>query len=418
MNPFECKPQKADKIFTSWNKVLVKPYDKNTVDPYTRLRVILMSGTEFESVRFSHAFTRHCANNDVRRRLAFMRRGEQIQQKRVASLKPANETILEHTIGYEQLAVDLTANLALSEKNSYVKKQLDFALLEDFDHLYRYADLMELEKGGDPAKLVGNYTEIMPGRPTVAEYRHPYDDVNFYINCHLNDVKTKLNVNIITAAEQQTMNFYMNVGNLYASPIGRKLYNEIAMIEEQHVTQYESLIDPNATWMENALCHEYTECYLYYSCWKSETDKNVKKVWEQCLRQEITHLHIAAEALKKYGKKEWQEVIPDGNFPELLVFSPQEAYIRKIIAETVENTSLKEGYINVNGLPDDADFFKYQRIVNGNDEKMTPSHAVIRAHIDNSGQDYRAEHNPNPVECLRDRASDNVNLGRKKSANR
>ncbi len=45
MNPFELKPQKADKIFTSWNKVLIKPYDKNTVDPYTRLRVILMSGT-------------------------------------------------------------------------------------------------------------------------------------------------------------------------------------------------------------------------------------------------------------------------------------------------------------------------------------------------------------------------------------
>ena len=76
MNPFDLKPQKADKIFTSWNKVLVKPYDKHTVDPYTRLRVILMSGTEFESVRYSHAFNRHCPNNDVRRRLAFMRRGE------------------------------------------------------------------------------------------------------------------------------------------------------------------------------------------------------------------------------------------------------------------------------------------------------------------------------------------------------
>ena len=45
MDPFACKPQKADKIFTEWKKVLVKPYDKRTVDPYTRLRVILMSGT-------------------------------------------------------------------------------------------------------------------------------------------------------------------------------------------------------------------------------------------------------------------------------------------------------------------------------------------------------------------------------------
>ena len=76
-------------------------------DSYTRLRVILMSGTEFESVRCTHAVTRQCANNDVRRRLAFLRRGEQLQQKRVASLKPADESILEHTIGYEQLAVDL-----------------------------------------------------------------------------------------------------------------------------------------------------------------------------------------------------------------------------------------------------------------------------------------------------------------------
>lgn len=153
--------------------MLVSPYDKQTVDPYTRLRVILMNGTEFESVRLGHSFTRNCTNNDVRRELALIRRSEQIQQKRIASLKPMDENILEHTIGYEQLAVDLTANLAKMEKNDYVRQQLNFALLEDFDHLYRYSDLMELEKSGDPGRLVGDYTEIMPGRPTVAEYRHP-----------------------------------------------------------------------------------------------------------------------------------------------------------------------------------------------------------------------------------------------------
>ena len=39
------------------------------------------------------------------------------------------------------------------------------------------------------------------------------------------------------------------------------------MIEEQHVSQYESLQDPHATWLEMLLLHEYTECYLYYSCY-------------------------------------------------------------------------------------------------------------------------------------------------------
>lgn len=82
MNPFEEKPQKIEKSFQSWKNVLVKPYDKQTVDPYTRLRVILMNGTEFESVRLGHSYTRNCTNNDIRRELALIRRSEQFQQKR------------------------------------------------------------------------------------------------------------------------------------------------------------------------------------------------------------------------------------------------------------------------------------------------------------------------------------------------
>ena len=81
-------------------------------------------------------------------------------------------------------------------------------------------------------------------------------------------IVTRLNVSIITAAEQQTMNYYMNIAGFYESDIGRKIYQEIGLVEEEHVTQYESLLDPNMSWLENLLCHEYTECYLYYSCFK------------------------------------------------------------------------------------------------------------------------------------------------------
>ncbi len=415
MNPFECKPQKLDKSFASWNKVLVKPFDKNEVDPYTRLRVILMNGTEFESVRFSNAFTRHSSNNDVRRSLAIMRRGEQMQQKRIASLKPANESILEHTIGYEQLAVDLTANLALSENNSYVKKQLNFALLEDFDHLYRYADLMELEKGGDPARLVGDYTEIMPGRPTVAEYRHPHDDVNFYINGYLNDLKTRLNVNIITAAEQQTMNFYMNVGNIYASPLGRKLYNEIAMIEEQHVTGYGCLKDPCATWWENLLMNEYTECYLYYSCYEDETDRRIKGIWEMHFNEEVAHLHEAARLLEKYEGKVWQQCFPTGGkFPELLKFRSQKEYIREVL-KSVRLTGVEEGFEELNSVPDGFRYFNYNAKINGN-VNTVGTHTVIQKAIAEFGRDYRIQDKDHPIRALAGRKEDNVDTGRVKGA--
>ena len=122
MNPFEQKPMKLEKCFQNWTQMNPKPYDKNEVDPYTKVRIILMNGTEFEAVKYSHDFHRHCGDNDLRRELALCRRIEQQQQKRIAAFKPIDESILEHTISYEQLAVDLTVALALLEKDKYVKQ--------------------------------------------------------------------------------------------------------------------------------------------------------------------------------------------------------------------------------------------------------------------------------------------------------
>ena len=265
MNPFLEKPMNMDQLFKSWAAIYPEPYNKNEVDPYTKTRIILMNGTEFEAVWFSHQFSRHCPDNELRRQIAVTRRSEQQQQKVIAVLKPADETILETTISYEQLAVDLTARLAMREPNKHVKMALDFALLEDFDHLYRYSDLLEMERGIKAEKLVGHYTEIMPGRPTIAEHRYPTDNIREFVDFSTAAPITKLNTCIITAAEQQTMNYYMNVAGFYESDIGRSLYQEIGLIEEQHVSHYGSLIDPRQTWLENLLNHEYTECYLYSS---------------------------------------------------------------------------------------------------------------------------------------------------------
>ena len=276
-NPFNEKPMKYDETVMDWKGMYPKSYDKDTVDPYTKLRIILMNGAEYEEVWFGHHFHRHCQDNDLRRELGLVRRIEQQQQKKVSCMKPISENIIEQTIGYEHLAVDLTAILAGREKDPNVKMALDFALLEDFDHLYRYADLMDLEYGVHAEKLVGNLAEIMPGRPTISEHRYAYDDIKRPIVDKNADPITKLNIAIITAAEQQTMNYYMNQAAFYNTDLGRQLYAEIAMIEEQHVTHYGSLKDPNSTMLECWLNQEYTACYLYYSCYQDETCPETKK---------------------------------------------------------------------------------------------------------------------------------------------
>ncbi|HQA05825.1 MAG TPA: hypothetical protein PLD98_05950 [Clostridiales bacterium] len=413
MNPFEQKPMNLTDGIMDWCTVYPKPYCKNTVDPYTKVRIILMNGIEVEAIIFKHQFSRNCNNNDIRRELALTRRIEQQQQKHINWLKPIDETPLETTIGYEHVAVDLTAWLAQNEPDPYVKQALDFALLEDFDHLYRYANLLDLDAQIPAQQLVKSYVDITPGRPTIAEHRFPYDSIKYHVDFKKADLQTMLNTLIITAGEQQTMNFYMNIGNTYYNDLGRELYLEIGMIEEQHVSHYGSLLDPNCTWLENMLLHEYTECYLYYSFYEDETDPNVKSIWEMHLQQEIAHLHKAAEMLKKYENKDWQQVIPGGDFPKLLEFHDTRDYVRMILDKQILLTANREQYAPVSDLPADHEFFFYQNKVNHNVDAV-PSHKVIVQHQQKFNIDYRTESNPNPVQALTDRTMDNTTIARTK----
>ena len=230
----------------------------------------------------------------------------------------------------------------------------------------------------------------------------------------IEDFATLLDTHIITAAEQQTMNYYMNIGTFYDSDLGRRLYQEIGMIEEQHVTQYGALLDPGMTWLENLLLHEYTECYLYWSCVEDETDLHIKKIWEQHFEQECSHLHAAEALLKQYEGKEACQIIPDGTFPELLRFGPQKEYLRKVLKTTILNTAVQDDpTIPVETLTKDAPYYAYQAAVCP-DAARVASHQVIEEHIGTSGKDYRFEEKPHPVEALRDRTQDNTTIARGK----
>ena len=409
MNPFSERPMPITGTFESFAALYPAPYDPKTVDPYTKCRIILMNGTEFEAVKFSHQMARHCRNQDLRRELAMTRRTEQQQQKKLSVLKPISESILEHTIGYEQLAVDLTAHLAQRVSCPQVREALDLALLEDFDHLYRYADLMETDTGEHAERLVGRYTEIMPGRPTISEHRFPKDGLPAPLSkdAPLFDL---LAASIITAAEQQTMNYYMNANGFYGNDIGRRLYQEIAMIEEQHVSQYEALQNPDMSWLECMLMHEYVECYLYWSCEQTETDGRIRRIWARHLEQEVAHLHKAAQLLEQYEGKHWQQVIPNPEFPAPLRLESNIPYVRALLT-TAQLTYKDMHPVPVQSLGAADPFFAYQRIVH-DAQAPAASHEVIERTIAASGQDYRYETAPHPVRELRCRTRDNTQIGR------
>ena len=94
MNPFKEKPAKIQSLFTDREKNYTKPYNKHEVNPYTRTRIILMNGTEFEANWFCHQAARHTNNTDLRREMAAKRMQEKNQQLDISLLKPKKPSTL------------------------------------------------------------------------------------------------------------------------------------------------------------------------------------------------------------------------------------------------------------------------------------------------------------------------------------
>jgi len=395
-DPLQQRGIPIDQQLRNWSELNIQPYDNETVDPYTRCRVILMNGVEFESIMFSHQFARNTDVPEIRETLAVGRRTDQQQQTAVSGLVPGEESTLELTLGYEQEAVDLTAWLARNEPDPYVRQTLEFGLLEDFDHLYRYANLYEMLEGKKAERIVDALTEVMPGRPTIQEHRHPLDDVRCHVEGHSAHPQTKLNALTIVAAEQAVMNFYMTIGNRPLEPIARGLYAEIKEIEEQHVTQYESLMDPAMTWGENLVWHKYNEVYLYHSMMEQESDSRIKALWELHLNMEITQLQVAVDLMRRYEGREPEEIGLPASLPTAVTFESNKEFVRQVLASQVDMTTDRTEY----GAGPHARYEQYQKTVNGDE---VPTEMVIDLHREQFGQEYRLEtEGPHPIERLRE----------------
>jgi len=402
-NPLEEAGMPVEDQLRSWSQLDVEPYDKRDVHPHTRTRVILMNGIEVESIIFSHQFHRMTDNLEIMQALALQRRLDQQQQRAVNGLNPGDQSPLETTIGYEQVAVDLTAWLARTEPNPAVKQALDFGLLEDFDHLYRYANLYDLLDGKAAAELTGHLTEITPGRPTVVEHRHPYDDLNGHVSTHTADPLTRRHVMTIVAAEQQTMNYYMNHSSEFVEPIARGLYDEIATIEEQHVTHYGSLIDPLDSWLKQLVFHKYNEVYMYWSMSTDEVDDRIRSIWDLHLEMELGQLQVAADLLRRYEGVEAAEILPP-SLPDVPVrFETNKEYVRSVLESQIDLRKDGFDYVDVDDLPDDHRYFEYQAKVN---RGGAPSEQVIEQRVGGNGTDVRDEsEGEHPVADLRQPAA-------------
>ena len=333
LNLLENRGTPLERQHFTWRELVQTPISKLDDDAFTRVRVILMNGIENEALRFGHAAARR--NRDLRVPLAEVRRVEQHQATMINWLLGADHSPLETTIAYEQVAIEVTAALARREPDAYIAANLRFGLLEDFDHLYRYSALLDRLTGMDANNILQCYTDILPGRPTVVEHRAPVDNVRRPFDRLAAQTLSKLHALTITAGEHQTHDYYMNIGPTFADPLARQLYAEIASIEEQHVTQYESLLDPDVGLLEDWLLHEANEAYNYYGCAQQETNPRIKAIWERMCDYELGQFHAVARLFRETGGRDVEELF-ERELPDPFPYESNREFVRETLAAEVD----------------------------------------------------------------------------------
>ena len=371
----KSKGTPLDRQKFTWRDMVQPTISKLDDDAFTRVRIILMNGIESEALRFSHSAAR--MNKDLQRTLAEVRRAEQHQQTLVNWLLPADQSPLETTIGFEQGAIEVTASIALHEPDPYLAQAFRFGLLEDFDHLYRYSALMDRLTGMDANNILQSYTDILPGRPTSVEHRAPEDDLRNHYEKATADPITKMNTMTLVGGEHQTHDYYMTVGPFFADPLARQLYAEIASIEEQHVTQYESMVDPTESWGEKWLLHEANEVYNYWSCLEFESNPNVKAIWERFLDYELGHLQVAMQCFKDFEGRDPAEVLP-AKLPTPIEYKSHRTFIREVLENEVNLRARGTQFIPAAEETADSPSVKYREQLNS---EGSPSETVAASYI-------------------------------------
>jgi hypothetical protein len=329
MNLFESKGCDVSQQRFNWKELVQNPISKLDDDAFTRVRIILMNGLELDSLRTKQMALR--MNRDARVELAQLMRVEHHQATAINWLISSDHSPLETTIAYEQVAVELTASVAKHEPDPYLAQGYRYALLEDFDHLYRYAAMLDRLEGKDASNITQGYTDIVSARDTLFHHRAPeHDLLNPYDrNAAL---ASKINAVTLTGAEYQTHDYYMNIGPLFSDPLARQLYAEIASVEAQHITHYGSMLNPEETLLEKLLIQEATEVYNYYGCVEQETNPRIKAIWERFLDYELGHFQVALKLFKDTERRDPAEVLGDGALPAPIEFTDHRQFVRDVLA--------------------------------------------------------------------------------------
>ncbi len=340
--PFELLRERGvpiDAQVLTWSELVPAPLERP--DPRTTMRVVLARAVSGLAV----AFAQSAVDQDraLGLPLARVQRSEQHERTLVTSLWPPAITALEGAAAVARTCVELDAARALREDDPYVAQALRFAMLEHVDQLYRLDALGHrlLGRGLDPRGL--GETEVQPGRPAWRAHRDPADDLRTPCERHVTLPMTRVALVLAEALCTLARDGLTSAVAAVDDPGSRRLFAELASLEDQHVAQFVSLHERGAPLIERWLVLESAEAFAYHGAAHHEPTSGLADVWERLLAHELGQLHLVASLYEAEHHREPEGVIPLA-IAEPLPFEGHAEYVREVVRDEAELTATGTSY--------------------------------------------------------------------------
>ena len=245
------------------------------------------------------------SDEDARNMLARILSEEQIHQGIFGSLLSSGVLPWQHIIGAELALISLATTLAQIEPHPDVKAIFRYILLDHLDHVQAITN--EAEGLGIDRAIVDEVRDLPGGRPLEQQF-HPTQDLIKEPYEERADPGTKVNIRLMISTHAMTKELVESMG-VFSSPKPlTELGGLLGVVENEHQTMLQTLINPDESPLEQAFLYELTEVVGLNRLLEVEKESSAREAYRFVVDEDENHLRYLGSMLMEIEGKDPREI--------------------------------------------------------------------------------------------------------------
>lgn len=324
---------------------VLQPNDKLWRDPIARMRLINLVALERDQWGQYHVWFRSSHEEHLKVLYSEVARSESQHALTLTSLVDPTVPVLERALALEQATLDTFALFAQEEPDANVRAGFEYLVPEVMEHAYHVARQLRAA-GKDPETVTQGRMPMRPGRPLEEQHLASFDTIKRPYDKQSVDPLTRARVHLAGAIVRALHDDYRQLIAQTADEQCRRLFARIRAVQEAHVSFCESFLDAGETALERAVGREFAEVVYYGRYLEEEGDPVLQGVYRHHLADEIAHLHLWEQELKR---REGLDPWPLTHGRQILAAAPRPLaeFIAELLDTQLQRRSKGKSYVAI-----------------------------------------------------------------------